>query len=199
MLWCSKRVVGAASAAAIQVITTLHIGVGSCSCSCFCHCLLHWCSKVQVWVHKNWLRTGPTWTMASLAFRHMLDRSLYISHYDNNMYAGRSAYQAAELEEKQKRGCGPPPDHIVYHCVAYGMPMTSVDVDRLIKLIYDNKMNPCHWGEVFMLLQEFHGIASRIIPEYHNTAMQHVLDRRFNPYSSPKIEEGNLQMYQVPC
>jgi hypothetical protein len=68
------------------------------------------------------------------AFCHMLDRSLYVSCYDNNVYAGQSAYQAAELEEKQKRGCGPSPDHVVYHCVAYGMPMTGIDVDCLIKL-----------------------------------------------------------------
>jgi hypothetical protein len=59
-------------------------------------------------------------------------------------------------------------------------------------------MNPCHQGEAFMLLREFHGIASRVIPEYRDMAMQHVLDRRFDPYSPPKIEEGNLRMYQVP-
>jgi hypothetical protein len=56
------------------------------------------------------------------------------------------------LEEKQKRGCGPPPDHVVYHCIAYSMPMTGVDMDCLIKLIYDNKVNPRHQEEVFMLL-----------------------------------------------
>jgi len=72
----------------------------------------------------------------------MLDRSLYASRYDNNVYAGQTAYQAAEMEEKQRRGCGPPPDHTVYHRAMYGMPMIGVEVDRLIKLIYDSKENP---------------------------------------------------------
>jgi hypothetical protein len=87
-------------------------------------------------------KKGSRFLECDNTFRHMLDRSLYISRYDNNVYAGQSAYQAAELEEKWKRGCGPPPDHVVYHRVVYGIPMTGVDVDHLIKLIYDNKVNP---------------------------------------------------------
>jgi len=131
------------------------------------------------------------------AFRYMLDQGLYASRYDNNVYAGRSAYQAAEMEEKQKRSCGPPPNHAVYQRVMYGMPMTRVEVDRLIKLIYDNRVGPRHRGEAFLLLREFHGIASRVIPEYRDAAMQHVLDRRFDPLSPPRIEEGNLRTYRI--
>ncbi len=69
----------------------------------------------------------------------MLDRGLYASHYDNNVYAGRTAYQAAEMEEKRRRSCGPPHDHVVYHHVTYGMPMTGAEVDRLITVVYDNR------------------------------------------------------------
>jgi len=36
-------------------------------------------------------------------FRHMLDRGLYASRYNNNIFAGRSAYQAAEIEENKKK------------------------------------------------------------------------------------------------
>ena len=71
-------------------------------------------------------------------FRYMLDRGLYASRYDNNVYAGRSAYQAAEMEEKRRRGCGPLHDHVVYHRVTYGMPMTGAEVDRLMTVVYDN-------------------------------------------------------------
>jgi len=49
------------------------------------------------------------------AFRHMLNQGLYASHYNNNMFASRSAYQAAEIEENKKKSSRPPPDHVVYH------------------------------------------------------------------------------------
>jgi len=71
------------------------------------------------------------------------------------------------------------------------------EVDRLIKLIYDNRVGPRHQGEAFLLLQEFHGIASHIILEYRDAVMQHVLDRRFNPLSPPRIKEGNLRIYHI--
>ena len=101
----------------------------------------------------------------------MLDQGLYTSRYDNNVYAGQSAYQAAEIEENKRRSCGPPKDHTVYHQVTYGMPMTSVEVNRLISFSYDHKVHPYQRGEAFMLLREFHGIATRVIPEYCDTAM----------------------------
>jgi len=115
------------------------------------------------------------------AFRHMLDRGLYASRYDNNMYAGQTAYQAADIEENKKKSCGPPTDHAVYQRVTYGIPMTSMEVNRLITLAYDSRANARHRGEAFMLLREFHGIASCVIPEYRDTAMQHIMEGKFDP------------------
>jgi hypothetical protein len=131
------------------------------------------------------------------AFRHMLDRGLYASRYDNNVYAGQTAYQAADIEENRRRSCGPPAGHVVYQRVAYGMPMTGMDVDRLIAMAYDHRVNPRHRGEAFMLLREFHRIASRVVPEYRDTAMQHIMGGKFNPQKPPKIDTKYLQMYWV--
>jgi len=49
-----------------------------------------------------------------------------------------------------------------------------------------------------MLLCEFQGIASYVIPEYRDAAMQHILDRKFDPSKPPNIENRYLQMYRVP-
>lgn len=133
------------------------------------------------------------------AFRHMLDRGIYASRYDNRVYAGRSAYQAANIEENKKTSCGQPKDHAVYHRVPYGMPMTGTEVNRLISLIYDHRVRPAQRGEAFMLLREFREVASRVIPEYRDRAMQQVLDRTsFDPNSPPKIDLTHTQMYRVP-
>jgi len=125
----------------------------------------------------------------------MLDRGLYASRYDNHVFAGRSAYQAAEIEENKKRSCGPPKDHVVYHKAVYSMPMMGLEVNRLINTTYDNKVLPYQRGEVFMILQEFYGIASRVIPEYRDTAMQHILERNFDPSKPPNIDTRFLQIY----
>jgi len=127
-------------------------------------------------------------------FRHMLDRGLYASQYNNNVYASQTAYQAADIEENKKKSCGPPIDHAVYQRVTYGMPMTGMEVNRLITLAYDSRANARHRGEAFMLLQEFHGIASHVIPEYHDTAMQHIMEGKFDPCKPPKIDTKYLQM-----
>jgi len=134
----------------------------------------------------------------SNAFRHMLDRGLYASRYDNNVYAGRTAYKAAEIEENRQRSCGPPADHAIYQRVTYGMPMTGLEVNRLISIAYDNRKAPYQRGEAFMLLREFHGIASRVVPEYRDTAMQHILEGKFDPLKPPKIEARCLQIYRIP-
>jgi len=76
------------------------------------------------------------------AFRYMLDRGLYASRYDNHMFAGQSAYQVAEIEENKRMGCEPPKDHVVYHKAAYSMPMTGLEVNRLISATYNNKVLP---------------------------------------------------------
>jgi hypothetical protein len=113
------------------------------------------------------------------------------------MYAGQTAYQAADIEENKRRSCGPPADHTVYQRVAYGMPMTGMEVDHLTAVAYDHRVNPHHQGEAFMLLREFHGIASRVVPEYRDTAMQHIMGGKFNPCKPPKIDTKYLQMYRV--
>jgi hypothetical protein len=86
------------------------------------------------------------------AFRYMLNQGLYASCYDNNVYASRSAYQAAEIEENKRRSCGSPKDQTIYHRVTYDMPMTGVEVNRLISISYDDKVHPYQQGEAFMLL-----------------------------------------------
>ena len=122
------------------------------------------------------------------AFRHMLDRGLYASRYDNNVFAGQSAYQAAEIEESKKKSSGPPPDHVVYHRVMHGMPTTGLEVDHLISVVFDNRVTAYQQEEAFMLLCEFHAVSSHVIPEYRNTAMQHILDKKFDPRKQPNIE-----------
>ena len=131
------------------------------------------------------------------AFRYMLDRGIYASRYDNNVYAGQTAYQAAEIEEHKRRSCGPPADHAIYHRTTYGMPMTGMEVNRLIAVAYDNRVQPRQRGEAFMLLREFHAIASRVIPEYRDTAMQQILEGKFDPRKPPQIDMKYLQMYRL--
>jgi len=46
-----------------------------------------------------------------------------------------------------------------------------------------------------MLLCEAHMVASHVIPEYCDTAMQHILDKRFDPRKQPNIDGWYLQMY----
>ena len=132
------------------------------------------------------------------AFCYMLDRGLYISCYDNHVFAGRSAFRAAEIEENRRMSVGPPPDHVVYQRVTYGMPITGLEVDRLISVAFNNKVPEYQRGEAFMLLCEFQGIALYVIPMYRDTAMQHILDRKFDPSKLPNIEKRYLQMYRIP-
>ena len=113
------------------------------------------------------------------------------------MYAGQTAYQAADIEENRKKSCGPPADHAVYQRVTYGMPMTGMEVNRLITLTYDSRANARHRGEAFMILREFHGISSRVIPEYCDTAMQYIMEGKFDPGKPPKIDIKYLQMYRI--
>jgi len=48
-----------------------------------------------------------------------------------------------------------------------------------------------------MLLREFCTIASRVVPQYRNRAMQHILDRSFNP-NNPRVPLAYLQRYRLP-
>ena len=104
----------------------------------------------------------------------------------------------AEIEENQKRSSGLPPDHVVYQRVTYGMPMTGLEVDCLINVTFNNRVTTYQQGEAFMILCEFHRIASYVIPEYCDTAMHYILDRKFNPSKPPNIENRYLQMYLIP-
>ena len=128
----------------------------------------------------------------------MLDQGLYTSRYDNNIFAGRSAYQAAEIEENKKKSSGPPPDHVTYHRVTHGMPMIGLEVDCLISVAFDNRVTASQQAEAFMLLCEFHVVASHVIPKYCDTAMQHILDKKFDPCKQPNVKGRYLQMYKVP-
>ena len=74
-------------------------------------------------------------------FRLMLDRGLYASPYSNNVYAGRTAMAMAEKEAATGRSAGPPPDHHVYQCVTHGMPMTGNEVNRLLTITYNRRVD----------------------------------------------------------
>ena len=78
------------------------------------------------------------------------------------------------------------------------MPMTGSEVNCLISIAYDNRIAPYQQGEAFMLLREFHGIASWVVPKYRDTAMQHILEGKFNPLKPPKVDTRYLQLYRIP-
>ena len=49
-----------------------------------------------------------------------------------------------------------------------------------------------------MLLREFRDIASCVVPQYRDRAMQHILDRAFDPNNPPKVPLAYLQRYRLP-
>jgi len=78
------------------------------------------------------------------------------------------------------------------------MPMTGLEVDCLISVAFNNRVTASQWGEPFMLLCEFRMVVSHVIPEYCDTAMQHILDKKFDPRKQPNVDGRYLQMYKVP-
>jgi len=132
----------------------------------------------------------------------MWSGQVYHSNRSNMVFVGNSAAIAARYEAKSRSAFIPhrdSPMHAIYALVPRGVPHTQRDVNRLVALCFDNKMDPIVRVDAYCILSEFADVTSRIHPDLHDRAMSHISDPEvFNKGFQPDVSAHLWEFEPIP-
>jgi hypothetical protein len=123
------------------------------------------------------------------AMRHMLSGDVYYSRRTNSVFAGQSARDAMEYENRNDSAYSPfthSHNNQVYQRSPRGLPLTPDQVKKLVT-VYKGAFKPRERSEAYQLLRELYNIAQRVTPDNHDAAMNYLVQ--------PKVFDPELPSY----
>jgi hypothetical protein len=116
---------------------------------------------------------------------------IYHSTRTNRVFAGRSAATASSYEASNLDGYRPPHGHALYSLAPRGIPLTIYEMDRLMAMVVNARMDPIARSEAYTLLHEFGIAISRIHPDLWDRTMRAFaasgFDRSYQPDVDPSV------------
>ena len=132
-------------------------------------------------------------------FGSLLDFNTYYSARGNRVFVGRSALDALLYERERSTAFTHPHTNQTYIAAPRGFPMIPRELSRLARLIDNKKASARERFEAWLLLGEFHRVASRLYVTLRDRTMMTVLttnawtqSRRNHPPISEDHPEWNV-------
>jgi hypothetical protein len=112
---------------------------------------------------------------------------IYYSARTNIVYVGQSAAVASQFEMQNQSGYRPVHGHPLYSRVPRGVPRNPEELDRLMTIAANARLDDTVRMEAYCLLTEFHTVIGRIHPALWDRTMAAFMDSGFNQSYQPDV------------
>lgn len=117
-------------------------------------------------------------------------RTVYYSARTNMVFVGQSAAMASQYKMQHTTGYRPPQGHALYSRVPRGVPRTPAELDRLMSIAANVRIDPRIRTEAYGLLIEFRTVTERMHPRMWDRTMSAFMISGFDQSYQPDVEPG---------